>query len=120
KHSYLFLVIFKTKLHFIFLLIMGNDQWRADEGIKFIDDALEKVTHVMDLGLNRNQSDLEIQKILETKDNKQNTLFDLIKQHMSPKYKLLLGFCFMLGIGTLKDEREALKNWEDDVTTYGK
>src|SRR6185295_11654492 len=54
-------------------------------------------------------------------DEQQNKLFDLIiKQQASSKYALLLGFCFMLGIDTLKDEGEALKYWENNNDPYGK
>ena len=99
---------------------MSDSQIKADEATKFIDDILTKVINVIDLGLDNKQRDLKIRQILETKYDEQNTLFDLVEHKESSRYSLLLGFCFMLGVGTLKDEKQALKNWEDDDTSYGK
>src|SRR5579883_1061182 len=98
---------------------MEDHRTKVEKGTKFLDDALEKVIHAIDLGLTTKQRNTMVQKILKRKDDQKNTLFDLIKQQTSSRYALLLGFCFMLGIGTLKDETEALKNWEKDDSSYG-
>ena len=65
-----------------------------ENNLKFIDDALRKVIHVMNLGQRK----------------------DLVNQQTSSKYALLLGFCFMLGIDTLKNEEEA---WLQSRTFFG-
>ena len=59
---------------------MESDQTRAKKQAEFIDDVLAKVIHALDLGLNPKQRDLMIKRIIDVKDNEQNTLFDLIEK----------------------------------------
>src|SRR2546421_629517 len=94
-----------------------------------LDNVLVRVTELLDLGLPWQQTEERVQHILETKDQQHN-LFELIRQNSKnsnsrffikrkQKYPLLLGFCYKLGIGTVKDEKKAFKHWKQDTTSYG-
>src|SRR2546421_4042923 len=85
---------------------------------EYLDNVLMRVTKEIDHGLALEQKEAKIKNILATKDEEQNPIFDLIQQN-AERYPLLVGFCYNLGMGTVKDEKKAFKNWEKDTTSYG-
>ena len=93
---------------------------------EYLDNVLVKVTKLLDLGLPWEQTEERVKHILETRDEEQNLPFELIHENRrlnslknKPKYPLLVGFCYNLGIGTTKDEKNAFNHWEEDTTSYG-
>src|SRR2546425_730394 len=93
-----------------------------------LNNVFVRVTELLDLGLPWQQTEKRVQHILETKDDEQNLVFELIHQNAQGsnsqniwkhKYHLLVGFCYKLGIGTVKDEKKAFKHWKQDTTSYG-
>src|SRR6266487_5114049 len=87
--------------------------------VEYLDDALIRVTKVLDLNLDWEQREARIKHILlEKKGQNQENLFDITQQN-SGQYPLLVGFCYVLGIGTVKDEEKAFEYWLKDTTSYG-
>src|SRR5256714_577891 len=99
---------------------------------EYLDKVLMKVIEILDLGLVWEKTEARIKQIMETKDEQQNSVFELIhhntqrsislffiKSSWKQRYPLLLGFCYKLGIGTMRDEKKALKHWKKDTTSYG-
>src|SRR6266487_2699650 len=88
--------------------------------VEYLDDALIRVTKVLDLNLDWEQREARIKHILlEKKGQNQENLFDITQQN-SGQYPLLVGFCYVLGIGTVKDEEKAFEYWLKDTTSYGR
>src|SRR5256885_1985156 len=100
--------------------ISQSSNIKANQRLNF-DNVLDKVTHCIDRGLSWEQLSLGIQRIVETNDDLPAALFGQIQiQQQHPlKYSLLLGFLFKLGIGSPKNEEQALKYWKNDTTSYG-
>src|SRR5579883_2483826 len=86
--------------------------------VEYLDHILKRITELLELGLVWEQTERKIKDLLEMKDEEENYVFDLIQQNPE-KYPLLVGFCYSLGIGTVKDERKALNEWDKDATSYG-
>src|SRR5947209_18834027 len=81
---------------------------------EYLDNVLIKVTKLLDIGLSWEQTKARVKDILE----KPKCVFELIQQDTT-KYPLLAGFCYKLGIQTVKEEKKAFQHWEKDVTPYG-
>src|SRR5438270_11230991 len=84
-----------------------------------LDNALMKVTEVLDLDLDWEKEKTKVRNILlEIKGRDGKTVFDLIQRN-AQQYPLLAGFCYHLGIGTVKNHQAAFDQWRKDATPYG-
>src|SRR5256885_16413756 len=82
-----------------------------------LNNILLRVVKVLDHGLIWQETQIKVREVLlQTKD--QENLFEKLQQSFK-RYPLLLGFCYKLGVGTVKDEKKAFEHWMKDVTSYG-
>ena len=85
----------------------------------FLDDILGEVYKILGQSLDWEQKNSTIKEVLEARDNEKKSIFDLIKQQKLSKFFLLLGFCYKIGVGTTKDNEQAISCWEKEGTSYG-
>jgi len=85
---------------------------------EYLDNVLIRVTELIDLGLWDERGESGVEHLLVTKNVEQRFVLDLMQKN-AERYLLLVGFCYSLGIGTVKDEEKAVKHWEKDITSYG-
>src|SRR6185295_3873481 len=98
---------------------MDNFQSEAQIPVELLDDALKEAIHLLKNDHDWNLTISKIKESLEKKDTQQVSLADRIMMQDSPKYSLLLGFCYILEINTPKDINRAFEIWEKDDTFYG-
>src|SRR5947209_3853124 len=85
---------------------------------EYLENILIRVTELIDLGLWNERGECGVEHLLVTKNLEQSFVLDLMQEN-AERYQLLIGFCYSLGIGTVKDEEKAVKHWEKDMTSYG-
>src|SRR6266487_5537543 len=85
---------------------------------EYLDNILIRVTKLIDIGLWNDRGESGVEHSLVTKNLEQSFVLDLMQKN-AERYQLLVGFCYSLGIGTVKDEEKAVKHWEKDITSYG-
>src|SRR5947209_4186470 len=83
-----------------------------------LENILIRVTELIDLGLWNERGESGVEHLLVTKNLEQSFVLDLMQKN-TERYQLLVGFCYSLGIGTVKDEEKAVKHWAKDITSYG-
>src|SRR6266487_76726 len=85
---------------------------------EYLDNILIRVTELIDIGLWNEKGESGVEHLLMTKNLEQSFELDLMQKN-AERYQLLVGFCYSLGIGTVKDEEKAVKHWAKDITSYG-
>src|SRR6266487_3763912 len=85
---------------------------------EYLENILIRVTKLIDIGLWNDRGESGVEHLLVTKNLEQSFVLDLMQKN-TERYQLLVGFCYSLGIGTVKDEEKAVKHWERDITSCG-
>src|SRR5438105_8177449 len=84
-----------------------------------LNTLLQEVTDVLEQSFDWDQKISKIKEILEAANSEKNSIFELIKNQNLWEFTLLLGFCYILAVGTRKDEKQAFSCCEKDGTPYG-
>src|SRR5947209_5900625 len=85
---------------------------------EYLENILIRVTELIDRGLWNERGEAGVEHLLVTKNLEQSFVLDLMQENVE-RYQLLVGICYSLGIGTVKDEEKAVKHWAKDITSYG-